>query len=83
MINRAEIRAKLVDYLAMESSFASFEDWLIGRAWNMHQDTEQDVQDFVYDIKAVIDEYLDNLIDEDQLKQRLYPFVSSASATVI
>lgn len=83
MINRSEIRNKLIDYLALELSFVDFEDWLIEHAWNMHQDTEGDVQELVSDVKAAIHEYLDGLMNEDALKRKLYPFVASASATVV
>jgi hypothetical protein len=49
----------------------------------MHQDTETEVQDLVYDIKTTILEYLDNIVDEDLLKQKLQPYTASATAIVI
>jgi hypothetical protein len=83
MIIKDQIRERLIDYLAGNLSFEQFEDWLLDQSWDMHLASPLDAQEMVLDIKEIIYQYLDRYIDEDVLKQRLYPLVASASATVI
>ena len=83
MISKDQIRERLIDYLAGNLLFEQFEDWLIDQSWDMHQASPRDAQEMVLDIKEAIYQYLDRYIDEDALKQKLYPLVESASATII
>src|SRR6266404_1862711 len=83
MITINEIRNQLASYLAGETPFEPFEDWLITHSWNMHLDSTKKAQELVHEINASIYEYLDGYIDEARLETELRPHVAGYEATII
>jgi len=82
MIAEYQIRQWLARYLHDEVSLDQFEDWLVQRSWNMHQDSEQSAQKLASAIELRLAEHSSGHLDDNELRLELLPFVTTYTATV-
>ncbi len=75
MIRENEIKDVIQKYLA-GGSLDRFEEWLAERSWNMHRDSEPDVQRLVGGIQMLIAEHGYGNISEASLRQQLCDLIS-------
>src|SRR5215510_1525208 len=80
MMNESNIRAQLVRYLSADQSYRDFDNWLVDQMSERYLDNPQEVRDLVADIRSLMFEYLDGLIDEPRLKQELRSFAEFYTA---
>ena len=71
------LRSKLARYLLGRMSLKAFREWLIPASWGMADAVPTKLQDLVYDIELRIIEYTNGHWTEDELKEKLRPFVTS------
>ncbi|HUA31957.1 MAG TPA: hypothetical protein VMA09_00005, partial [Candidatus Binataceae bacterium] len=69
MITVSEIRARLCDYLNRQITLNEFEDWLVIRSWNMHQDSTESARRLVGAIELRLSEYSDDHLTDDGLER--------------
>jgi hypothetical protein len=71
MIDVGSIREQLFRYLAREITLNDFEDWIVGKSWNMHQDSPDDAQRLVGAIELRFGEYSDGHLTDEGLEREL------------
>ena len=76
MIVESEIREKLGRFLSKEISLDQFEDWLVQRSWNMHEDSPEAAQKLVASIELRLAEHSSGHLDEGSLHNELRPLVT-------
>lgn len=77
MIAENQIRETLVSYLLGKISLDEFEDWLVERSWNMHQDSEEAAQKLAAAIELRLAEHSSGHLSHADLRNELLPFVTS------
>lgn len=82
MIKENEIRAELVKYLANEQSLDEFEDWFVQHSWDMHKDSDLSAQRLAAAIELHLAEHSNGHLSEDELRDRLRPYVVRYVVTV-
>jgi hypothetical protein len=73
------IRAKLARYLTETCTLQSFWRWFIPATWHIDHTSPDGLRELVYGIKLRVDDYSNNGISEDQLREELMPFVTNAT----
>lgn len=69
-----DIRERLLSYLAGQSTFDEFENWLVEESWDAHL-TDPEGADLAYDLKLLIVEHTDGDRSEFDLKRAFVPLV--------
>lgn len=82
MISEMEVRERLASLLVDEISLPDFEDWLVGRSWNMHKDSEETAQDLVWSIESALFAYSSDHLNEDQLRAQFAGLLNNARVVV-
>ncbi len=82
MISDYQIRLWLVRFLHKEISLDQFEEWLVGRSWNMHRDSEESAQKLAAAIELRLAEQSSGHLDENQLRNELLPLINTYTAIV-
>ena len=82
MIAELEVRKHLVRFLSNEISLDDFEDWLVSKSWDMHQDSAQQAQKLVGAIELRLAEYSESHIDLETLHRELIPFATEVNIFV-
>lgn len=82
MIAESQIRQQLARYLSKEIPLDVFEDWLVQRSWNMHQESSEAAQKLASAIELRLAEHSSDHLNEDQLHQELLPFVTNYTVQV-
>jgi len=82
MIAEHQIRQWLARFLHGEVSLDQFEDWLVGRSWNMHRDSDEAAQKLASAIELRLAEYSSGHLNDEQLRNELLPFATNYSAIV-
>ena len=82
MIAESQIREKLARYLSKQLPLEHFEDWLVERSWNMHQDSDERAQKLASAIELRLAEYSSGHLDEDALRDELRPLVTNYSMQI-
>lgn len=72
-----EIRKQLGRYLTSEISFEDFEDWFVAHSWNYHEAANLILLELVSEIELLLAEFSSGHWTEDDLKERLRPFITS------
>ena len=67
MIRESEVREKMRDVLLSRLALDDFEDWLTQHSWNMHLDSDPNVQGLVTSVQLALDEYSVDTITEAEL----------------
>ena len=76
MIAQSQIREKISRYLRYEISLDQFEDWLVQRSWNMHQDSDGDAQKLVAAVELRLAEHSSGHLDVAALREELQSLVN-------
>ena len=76
MIIEAELRSKIADALAGESSLDELYSWLMSRSWNMHRDSSPSAVDLAADVEHMFFELSDGVISEDVVRRRLSKLIN-------
>lgn len=76
MISKNEVRDAVQHFLARESRLDQFEEWLAERSWNMHRDSEPDVQKLIGRIQILLAEHGYDNMSEAALRRQLLGLVS-------
>jgi hypothetical protein len=76
MIEEREIRQRLVDLLYDQLGLEEFEDWLVQRSWNMHQDSSAGAQSLVSAIELALAEHSSGHLSRKDLFAQLLSFLS-------
>ncbi len=82
MIAESQIRAKLGRYLRNEIPLDVFEDWLVQKSWNMHQDSDEQSQKLASAIELRLAEHSSGHLDEALLRDQLRSFVGPSMVQV-
>jgi hypothetical protein len=82
MVSAAEIRQRLVSYLAGEIDHSVFEDWFVQNTWNARQSGDQELNELVQAIELRLSEYSSDHLDSAGLRSELLPFVTVYSKLV-
>jgi hypothetical protein len=65
------IQEELADYLAGRQSLKEFASWFVPETWDIHLWAPRPVQEMVYGVKLLLDEYTSGAWSEDELKAKL------------
>ena len=68
-----QLRGRMADYVAETASLEDFEDWLLGNTWGTEV---PGLRELVAQIELHIAEHTGGYIDEEELRERLFAFVS-------
>jgi len=71
MLAHGELRNQLVRMLGNEVSLDDFEDWLVQRSWNIHQNSDLLAQRLAYAIELRLAEYSSGHLSNDELRKEL------------
>jgi len=71
----AEIRERLVRYLAGEISLAAFQEWLVPRAWDVEQSGNAAAIELANELELRLAEYTSGHRTEAELREALLPLV--------
>lgn len=72
-----DIRARVLAYLAGDTTLRDFEDWLTEETWDVHSH-DPEAADVAYAVKRLIAEHTSGYRTEDDLKRSLVPLVQAA-----
>jgi hypothetical protein len=83
MATEAEIRDRLASYLAGEIELDSFDEWLTGATWNVHQSGDDGAQELTYAIELVLSEHSAGHMTDQRLRERLSELLRRYSASIV
>ncbi len=76
MISAYEIREQIARYLAGQTALDQFEDWLVSKSWNMHQDSDGQSQKLASAIELRLAELSSAHFSEAAFRMELVPYVT-------
>jgi hypothetical protein len=76
-IDEYRVREKLAKYLSGRSSLREFTKWFVPNTWNVKQWGTPSLQKLVYGISLRLAEYTSGHCLNEELHERLIPFVTS------
>ncbi|MGH7744721.1 MAG: hypothetical protein ACREQ5_07900, partial [Candidatus Dormibacteria bacterium] len=76
MIADYAIREQIAYYLTGKLSLDQFEDWLVGKSWDMHRDSDGQSQKLASAVELRLAEYSSGHLDEKHLRDELIPYVT-------
>jgi len=71
MVNALDIRSAIGDFLAGKQDLDQFENWLVGRTWNIHKSGDLESQALAYAIELCVAEYHVDALSEQDLRLEL------------
>jgi hypothetical protein len=82
MVTESQIREQLANYLVGESSLDTFDDWLTGATWNIHQAGEAGAERLAYAIELLLSEHSSGHLSDAQLDDELKAILRDFAASV-
>jgi hypothetical protein len=82
MIQKAELRERLVLVLQGKVPLFEFADWVESRSWNMHADSEADAIDLASSIHSLFSQYDDRLLSEELVREQLAQLFNSVHESI-
>ncbi len=74
-----ELRNQLIRFLSKELPFDDFEDWLVQKSWNIHQNPDLVAQRLAYAVELRLAEYDSGHLLESDLRRELSELVGAYS----
>lgn len=82
MIAELEIRKELARFLSNEIPLEEFEDWLVSRSWDMHQDSFGAAQKLASAIELRLAEYSSDHLSPKELRNELMPYATDINVLI-